>query len=335
MTVTLKDISEATGFEVSTVSKVLRGDKRCYASKKTQQIISDAAKRLDYVPNHFARGLKTRRSHTIGIVGNLGGFGVDKMFRAIARELPAKGYMPLLCESYRSTDGEEQALRELRGRSVDGVILQTSCAASELARILPEGIPCVLIRTAGIPGCPSLVLDRSAAFAEGVRWLAARGHARIAFIYAEYGKPPTGSTGLKLAGYRAAMEELGQFDEDLLLPCGPEPGEAQDFVVAHAEAFRRITAVLAANDRIAIEVMSGLARLGLRVPEDCSVIGFDNTEYAEATHPRLTSFDSRLEETGATAVRLVLDLIDGRPVEGVTLQAELVERESTGPCRKL
>jgi len=334
MTTTLKDISAATGFEVSTISKVLRGDKRCYASEKTRQIITDAARHLDYVPNHFAQGLKTRRSHMIGIVGNLGSSGVEKMFRAIARELPAKGYMPLLCESYRSADGEERALRELRGRRVDGVILQTGSAAGELAQILPENIPCVLVRAVGIPECPSLVLDRSAAFAEGVRWLAAQGHARIAFAYSDEGDPATGSTGLKLAGYRAAMEELGRFDEGLLLPCGPAPGEPQDYVAAHREIFSDVTAVLTANDRVAIEVMSGLARLGLRVPEDCSVIGFDNTEYAEATHPRLTSFDPRMEETGATAVRMALDLIDGRPVEGVTLQAELVERESAGPCRE-
>jgi len=244
MRVTLNDISEATGYEVSTVSKVLRCDKRCYASEETRKIIFDAATLLDYVPNHFVRSLRSRRSHTIGIVG---------------------------------------------------------------------------------------------AFAEGVRWLPECGHARTAFMYAnEEGATanPRGSTLPKMTGYRAAMEERGIFDEGLLLPCGPSPADARESVLARADLFKDVTAVLAANDRIAIEAMSGMAMLGLRVPEDCSVIGFDNVEFAEATHPRLTSFDPRGEEAGATAARMVLDLIDGKEVETVTIQPELTERESAGPCRK-
>jgi len=338
MRVTLKDISEATGYEVSTVSKVLRGDKRCYASEETRKIIFDAATQLDYVPNHFARSLRSNRSHTIGIVGAVAGAGATApMLKAMTRELSATAYMPLFCASQNQRRGERRALRELRERCVDGIVLVTGTEDEELQRILPKNVPCVLIPRVEVPGRPSVVVDRTAAFAAGVRWLAERGHVRIAFMYADEegakGSLP-GSTQLKMAGYRAAMEARGILDEGLLLPCGPSPADARESVLTRADLFKDVTAVLAANDRIAIEVMSGMAMLGLRVPEDCSVIGFDNVEFAEATHPRLTSFDPRGEEAGATAARMVLDLIDGKEVETVTIQPELTERESAGPCRK-
>ena len=139
---------------------------------------------------------------------------------------------------------------------------------------------------------------------------------------------------LKIEGYFAGMSQLGLGDETLLLDCGSAPGEVRKFVAGHGDLFRALTAVMACNDRIAVEVMTGLSELGLRVPEDCSVVGFDDTEFAVAVRPRLTTFQPRRAEVGAKAAEMVLSLIEGRDAESVTLVPELMERESAGPCRR-
>jgi LacI family transcriptional regulator len=250
--------------------------------------------------------------------------------------LRARGYMPLFYDCAHAQD-EEQVLREMRDRMVDGIITETTSDLELLKRILPEGLPVVLILCDKVTGLPSVVMDRFEAFSAGTQWLADRRHRRIAFIgqvNAAAMLNPTNSHSRKIAGYRSAMERLGLFDEALLLDCGSGPGEAWTFVKEHAELFATITAVMACNDRVAVEVMSGLADIGRRVPEDCSVIGFDDTEFAQAVRPRLTTFQPRRAEVGAKAVEMVLALIEGKTVESPTIVPALIERDSAGPCRR-
>jgi len=226
-------------------------------------------------------------------------------------------------------------VRDLCGRLVDGIIL---CGGGGVdLSVAPREFPCVLIGTTRAKHRPCVIEDRFNALAGGVRWLAEGGHRRIAFVASDIGGAmanPHNSQRLKIEGYRAAMQELGLSDDELLLEVGWRPGETRQFVTDHGELFGSITAVMAGNDRIAVEVMSGLSDCGLRVPEDCSVVGFDDTEFAVAVRPRLTTFRPRRAEVGAKAVEMVLELIDGKEVESVTLMPELIERESAAVCRR-
>jgi LacI family transcriptional regulator len=337
MAITIDDISRETGYHRTTVSRVLSGDKRCFASAKVRAIIQESAKRLNFAPNYFARCLKMGRSTSVGVMVRMDATGVTgAMVKAMVEGLRARNYMPLFYDCAHAQD-EEQVLREMRDRMVDGIITETACDLELLKRILPEGLPVVLILSDKVTTLPCVIADRLEAFATGTQWLADRHHRRIAFMgqgNAAAMLNPTNSHRRKIEGYRSAMERLGLFDETLLLDCGSGPGDAWTFVKEHAELFSTITAVLACNDRVSIEVMSGLADIGRRVPEDCSVIGFDDTEFARAVRPQLTTFQPRRAEVGAKAVEMVLDLIEGKAVENATIVPTLIERDSAGPCRR-
>lgn len=332
MAITIHDIGRETGFHPSTVSQVLSGNKHCYASAKTRRLIIETAQRLNFVPNHFARSLQRQRSYTIGVlVGCLGGTASGPQFTAINEALSGRGYTPLFCETRGEIKREERALQELRYQQVEGVILETPNDDAILKPIIPQQFPCVMIRPVASPGFPCVVTDRAAALENGVQWLADRGHKRIACVAGER----SANTSLrKVVGYRRAMERLGLFDEALVMESGLTSGATREFVSQHGDFFKTVTAVLTSNDRIAIEVMSELVELGMRVPEDCSVIGFDDTEFAIAVRPKLTTFRPLRREIGAHAVTMIFDLIDGQKVESVNLVPELIVRESAGPCRR-
>jgi LacI family transcriptional regulator len=339
MATTINDIARETGYHPTTVSQVLNKDKRCFASAKTKLLITETAQRLHYVPNYFARGLKGRRSFTVGIVGHPGTLGVTGVqLDAITITLLSKGYMPLYCGASFEPDGTERAIRELKARLVDGIILESGDEEERLETMLPkDGIPAVVIRHAASTKVPCIIPDRFMAFQNGVRWLAERAHRRIALMGVDYGKvmqSPVNSDRIKCEGYRAGMESLGLSAEALVLDAAGTAGAVREYVEQHGEQFRALTAVFATSDQIAIEVMTGLASLGLRVPEDCSVMGFDDTSFAVAVKPRLTTFRPRRKELGTRAAEMMLELIENRPVENVTIVPELVERESTGLCRR-
>lgn len=333
---TLSDIAQEAGFSLSTVADVLRG--RAGYSAETRKRIMETAERLDFVPNYFAQSLQKQRSHTIGVAGSLEHTGVTgDMLKAISTGLQKKGYLPFFCDSSEQPCGAKRAVSALRARLVDGIILNDCIEDTHLKRLLPKSLPCVMIRYSDDSAFPSVISDRFEALGCGVRWLAERGHRRIAFIGSENPRAlqnPANTQCLKIRGYSAAMKELGLYDESLLVNCPTTPGQPREFAMRNAPLLRGMTAILAGNDRTAVELITALSEMGVRVPEDCSVIGFDDTEYAIAVRPRLTTFQPRREEVGAKAVEMILDLIEGRPVENATIVPELIERESAGPFRK-
>ncbi|MEI6166394.1 MAG: LacI family DNA-binding transcriptional regulator [bacterium] len=337
MAITIDDIARETGYHRTTVSKILAGDKRCYASAKTRELIMETAKRLNFVPNYFARSLQMRRSYAVGVVGRLEASGVTgAMFRAIVEGLRAKSYLPLFYECSALRQDEDRALQEMRQRMVDGIILEVYSDIEALKRVLTGDIPLVTILNSNTSTLPSVVSDRFEAFSTGTQWLVDRGHKRIAFMGVGMVEAMLSSfnvTRLKFEGYRSVLERHGLHDVTLVCDGGPQSGDTREFVRAHGELFKSVTAVMACSDRVAIEVMTGLAEMGIRVPNDCSVIGFDDTDFAVAVNPRLTTFNPRRAEVGARAVEMVLNLIEGKPVENVTIIPELIIRESAGPCR--
>lgn len=339
MAATLDDIARKTGYHRTTVSKVLSGDKRCYASAKTRQAIEAAAAELAYVPNYFARSLKMGRSQSIGVVGSLDASGIaGRLFRSLLTGLRGHGYLPLVFECMEASQDDapgrgdlQRALREAVDRKVDGVILIGDSNQAPLLRLFPDNLPVVAVRSLASPELPCVVADRTEAFASGVRWLFERGHRRIAFQgvdNAAAARNPTNSHTLKIEGYRREMRRLGLEDESLLLDAPSAYGAVRVSVAERRAHFASISAVLACSDRVAAEVMSGLADCGLRVPEGCSVVGFDDAEFGMALRPRLTTFQPRREEVGAAAVEMLLRRIQGEPVENVIVIPQLVERES-------
>lgn len=341
MATTLSDIAKEIRLSTSTVADVLRG--RPGYSTKTQTRVHDAARRLDYVPNHMARSLLRQASRTIGIAGPLNNTAVTgSMLHAITTDLSAAGYMPLFADTLvaKSNEGIERAVRELRSRSVDGLILAGGWPGSmtkDSAKLIPQGLPYVTIDSADQSRRQSVIADHKQPMRHAVQWLAVRGHRRIAFMginNAQSASNPFNTHCLKITGYEQAMKDLGLYDPALLLDADWPAGDVCKAVVSQPDRFKSITAVIGSNDRVAMEVMNGLSELGLSVPGDCSVIGFDNTDFAAGARPALTTFEPRRPEVGAAAVKMLLDLINGKSVKSCTIVPRLVERASAGPCRK-
>jgi LacI family transcriptional regulator len=179
------------------------------------------------------------------------------------------------------------------------------------------------------PDFTCLVIDRGAPYEKAVRRLVEHGHRRIGF----YTNSLAGNR-MKYQGYQRAMESRGIFDRALVTEGSVTPGATRAFVTAHEAHFREMTAVFASNDRLAAEIVIGLARLGIRVPQDCSVIGYHDSEIAMAIEPTLTTFRQPRHEDSEHATNMVMKLLGGLKVGNVFLVPEWVERESTGPCRR-
>jgi LacI family transcriptional regulator, galactose operon repressor len=331
---TLADIARELGVAPSTVADVLRG--RPGYSAATCERITEAAERMDFVPNYFATSLRRKRSHTVGVAVRLEHIGVPTdMLHAILERLVDNGYMPLFYDPGKQI---KDAMAQLSGRMVDGMILSSDSKHPLPEKASGKNSPhTVHIRNSDMGESNCIIADRFQAISNGVEWLAERGHKRIAFMAADLAETidcPHNSQSLKINGYKSAMKRLGIYDEKLLVDIDSPPGATRKFVVEHPEVFKNITAILAGNDRIAVELISGLSEIGLRVPDDCSVVGFDDTEFAVAVNPQLTTFQPRHAEVGAMAAQMVLDLIEGRAVENILIVPNFIERDSAGPCSR-
>ncbi len=330
MRVTLKDVAERTGFEASTVSRVLSGDKRCYASQESKRIIREAAKELDYTPNCFARALRQRRSNMVGIVGGFFNSEVNGyLMSGVTEALQAHGYGTIMIESRPSFALEEQALRELRARRVDGILFHSGLYGSKSAQYIPADIPCVVHSAEKVPGHPWVMTDRAAGVRKAVERLVELGHRRIAFV-----APSIEGTEQKRAGYMAALRDAGLPDETQVHVTGSETGLVREYLMRHRAEFKSVTAIICSNDLMAIEAMFALKALGLEIPHDCSVIGHDDISTAGIISPQLTTLRQPRDAMRNHSVDMLVRLMKGEKVPNVTLVPEFIERESIGPCRQ-
>ncbi len=327
---TLGDVAQRSGYAVSTVSHVLNNHASCYASKTARAAIREAAEALGYRPHFFARSLRRLRSFQVGVVGSLFGSEINALqMRSLVDPLRAAGYGILFSDTMGELGRERAAIDDLLYKCVEGILLQSYSDGRELKKIVPDKTPCVLLVERPVPGALSLVIDRAMAVETAVQLLLRLGHRRIAFL-ADRLAP----NSAKAEGYRRAMKNAGVLDENLLLECTGAPGCARDFVTARAALFGTTTAIVATNDRLAAEAIVGLRRIGMQVPDDISVIGFDDTDIVNAVEPPLTTLRQPRAEVGKVGAQMLLDCIAGRQVENTVLVPQLVERGSVAPCRR-
>jgi LacI family transcriptional regulator, galactose operon repressor len=321
----LRDVAEAAGVDPSVVSRVLSGDGRLSIRPETRQRVLEAAARLEYRPNRAAQTLKTARTMAIGmVVPDLANPAFALIAEGAERCGADAGYALVLI---RRAEGDR--LDDLVGR-VDGLLVAAATSDVSYRRELFGGLPAVLVNRREPGEIPSVVVDDEGGSALAVRHLLSLGHRRIAHVAG----PQTADTARRrLAGWRFALAEAG------LEPAQDAVIEASAFDEAAADRAAeallagpaRPTALFAANIRLATGTLSAAHRLGLEVPRDVSIVGFDDHPLAAYLHPPLTTVRMPLVELGAAAVESLLDEIDGRRAESrlVDTPAELVLRAST------
>ncbi len=331
-TTSLKQLAEHLGLNPATVSVVLNDVPGRSIPQATRDRIKAAAKAMNYQPNLLARSLRSRRTLTIGIlVPELGEGYHTQVMSGIGDQLIQAGYFYFTAHHRHKPNLVEEYTRMLVGRGAQGLI------AIDTRLEHPISIPVVAV--AGhrhIDGVTNVLLDHARAAELALGHLYSLGHRKIAFMR---GQPFSSDSDERWKSLVTVAERLGieikpefvvSLDRDTTSPELGYPVVQQ--LLATKQPF---TAIVAFNDISAIGAIRALKDFNLRVPEDVSVIGFDDIKAAAFTLPRLTTINQPLEEIGRVATQSLLNRIHNTvpPRDEIKVEPELVIRESTGPVK--
>lgn len=327
--VTIGDVARTAGVSVATVSKVING--RYGVALETEIRVQEVIQQLGYESSIVARSLRSRRTNVIGIlVAEFEPFSTE-LLKGISEAVEGTGYELLAYSGglgrHDRVGWEQRSLSRLAGTLIDGAVLVTPTVVT-----VHDTIPVVAVDPhTGPSGPPTIDSDNLAGARAATEHLIGLGHRRIGFLG---GRPDLESARLREEGYREALKEAGlDIDEGLMRVGGYRPDLAD--LPAHEllSLPDRPTAIFAANDLSAIRTMEVARQLGLRIPDDVSVIGFDNVPESALTEPPLTTVAQPIHTMGAEALRMVIDLIAGKPRDPhLRLPTSIVVR---GSCRAL
>ena len=329
-------MARLAGVHPATASRALNDDTRRLVHSETARRIEEAARTLDYRPDHVARSLKTRRSFAIGVVlPDLTNPLFPPIVRGIEDRLAIAGYVPLIGNTDNDDDREELVLARLEARQVDGLIVATARRRHPLlVEMARAGLPVVLVNRV-IDGhrLPSVSIDDSWGIRAAVTHLAELGHRQIAHV----GGPQDLSTGSgRLRGFHEGIDSAGlDADPDLVVLVESFSESAGfDGTCELLGRKRPITAIVAANDMLALGCLRAFAYLGLDCPREISLVGFNDMPFVDRVSPPLTTVGLPHYAVGTYAAELMLERIeDGAgPVKVLFLPPELVVRASTGPA---
>jgi len=333
---TIYDVARLAGVSTATVSRSLNGTGQIAPS--TQLAIESAIRELGYQPNRVARSLVTRSTQTIALLlPDITNPFYGALVSGIEQRTLELGYTILLCTTEDDPAREETYLDLLRSKQVDGALVDgLLLPADRLARFAAEGFPIVCLdRDSPSPSVPLVQVDNRLGARLATGHLTALGHRRIAHVT---GRPEMRISQERIEGYRESLESAGlEYEPDLVVSGAfSEDGGFE----AGLRLFARDpapTAVFAANDLSAVGLLEAVAESGRQVPDDVSVVGFDDLRLASYTTPPLTTVRQPAREIGERATTLLLDMTRGKRPRKLRhlLEPQLVVRRSTAaPPRK-
>ena len=335
ISVTLRDVAALAGVHTATASRALNPATRPLVNEDTARRVVEAAEQLGYRPNPIARGLKTNRSFTVGVVvPDLRNPIFPPIARGVEDRLERSGYTSLLANTDNDADREELSFAALQARQVDGFITATARREHPLlAGIAAGDVPLVLVnRCTDDLELPSAVSDDRGGVRQAVEHLAELGHRRIAHFSVR-----TVSTGEnRHLGFLEALEAAGlEADPELIVAAeGYTESEGARCTRELLEAARDFTAVFAGNDLMALGCIDALRDGGLDCPHDVSVVGTNDMDWSGRFSPPLTTVRLPHYELGMSAADLLLERLEGGgegPAGDLVLPTELVVRRSTAP----
>ncbi|WP_338031002.1 LacI family DNA-binding transcriptional regulator [Dyella kyungheensis] len=327
---TVKEIAAAANVSVATVSRALQRPE--IVSEKTRKHIHDVVRRLGYTPNALARNLRTARTRLIiALLPDIANPFFSEVIRGIEQVAHESGYCVLLGETQGSLVREQSYADMVAARQADGIITMSPRVPSiPIQGRLPVVNACEYVKDAHIS---SVYVDNVAAAGVAVDYLLMLGHRQIAFV----GGPPASPICVdREQGYRLALQRAKVPAKPALTVSGDfsiEAGErAIESLLSRGQAF---TAVFCANDEMAIGAMRALSARNLRVPDDVSVVGFDDIRFARYTTPALSTVAQPKNALGREAMSMLIELLNDPevPPRKRILSAELIVRGSTAPPR--
>jgi LacI family transcriptional regulator len=331
--VTIKDVAAAADVHSSTVSRVLNPATRSMVSEDVARRVTKIAGDLGYARSALASGLRTGKSYTIGvIIPDLSNPVFPPVVRGIERALSTAGYVALLADSDNNPQSERAIYDSLRARSIDGLILATAHTEDPIVTAcVQEHLPVVLVnRSVAAHDVTEVVNNDDLGIELAVDHLCGLGHRHIAFL----GGPENTSTGLNRRNAFERIGNAGRFDfaAELCVSCdafSESAGAAGMQTILQRKG--GFTAVVAANDLLALGCYDALAGAGLDCPSDVSVTGFNDMPFVDRLSPPLTTIHIQHDELGVQAANLLLEEIRGEnvPRKTVRLDPELIVRGST------
>ena len=329
--VTISEVARRAGVSIATVSRVLN-QVPCHVKAEARKRVLRVVQQLDYRPNALARSLHQKRTHTLGIlitdISNPYYGGIARGIEDVARQ---HGYALFVCNTDRRPDVMEHYIDVLRENRVDAIIIGGGGRPGRrhFQTLYQRSVPVVLIGRYDVP-LPAVRVDNVKGGWEAATHLIHLGHRRIAIL-----SGPATSTSIqdRMKGYRRALAEHRlSLPEHWMLEGDLRPAGALQLAERLLKARGRPSAILAANDQMAIAAIRAALKLGLRVPEDLSVVGFDNIELASYVSPALTTMGLPLHRMGVAAAEIAIGLLAGSAcAEEAWFTPELIVRESTGP----
>jgi LacI family transcriptional regulator len=332
----MRDVARLARVSVTTVSSIVNGRGRI--SPEVTRRVKDAIATLDFHPNELARGLKVNRTYTIGIIlPDVSNLFFNDILRGVETEARRNGYSVILCDSNEDPAQEQELLTLLIRRRVDGILLASTQASLAESRLAMRRAPIVCFdrHPEGFEG-PAVVVDNVRASYEATRHLTELGHQHIAIIA---GLETTLTGSGRLEGFRKALQEAHlPLREEYIRPGGFSTEGGYRAALEILQLPNPPTAILVCNNQMTLGLMRALRDLGLKCPQEVSVVGFDDFDWSDLFSPRLTTIVQPSYEMGKRATELLLQVIqapDQHLESGernrVVLKAELHIRESTTP----
>jgi LacI family transcriptional regulator len=328
---TMKEVALRAGVSTATVSRSL--DAASSVRPATRERVLKAVAELDYQLNHLPRNMRQRSSRTLGLVIT---DIANPFFTAIVRGCEdiaqSQGYSFLLANTDEDAAKEEQTLRTMASERVGGVILASADEASEpIRRLIASGIPVVALdrRINGV-AVDTVTSDNEGGAYDATKHLLDLGHARIGMVG---GPQLVSSTRERTAGYTRALRSQG-FTDTLIRAADLRERGGYLATLDLLDSALRPTAIFSANNQMTIGVLAAIRDRGLRIPEDISLIGFDDLPTAAVLTPPLTVVAQPTYQLGARAAELLLTRVQHpeAPVREIVLAPHLVLRASTGPA---
>lgn len=320
MAITIKDLAKETGLGSATISAYLNGvPVRSYNKEKIEQAI----KKLGYIRNEYARGLKTHESRTIGVlIPELSNIFATSIISEMEEMLREKGYGIIVCDCRTDLNLEQESLRFLLSKMVDGLIIMPISTDSKALKIaLDNNVPItVLDRMTDSDKVSHIVINNREISSQAVNNIIERGLRRIALIT---GDMEVYTAKERRMGYQEALEAVGCYDESLVYNGGLSVEGGYQATKRMLKECKDIEAVFVTNYEMSVGSMIAMTEEGKLVGNEIEFIGFDNVEMSKVFTPKLATVNQPLKEIGQMAARTITSMIAGEPARNVVLKASI------------
>lgn len=321
--ITIKDVAKQSGVSIATVSQILNGNEQKFSPKTVEKVLAAKAE-LNYEPDYFARRMIMKKSKTIGVlIPDITNPFFGTLVRGIEGVLYRENFVTMLCNADLDTKKETDYLEELSRRGVDGFIIASSAISNQAINetLRKKNLPYIVLDQKKAEGFSDAVLtdDFSGGKIAGEH-LQQLGHKKVAVVLPE---DATENIKTRLTGFKEIYPDAVQVYGELSKIGGRQAAKA----IVETE----VSGIFAINDEIAFGLYLGLAELKKKIPQDYSVIGYDNIDMSEYVTPQLTTIAQPIYELGQTTAELLLERIEqpSKDWEEKTLPVQLIQRFST------